>query len=49
VSKDKLQELAIEITKVFIPLDVPDTLGSINFAEKAAEVEGLLMAALEAA
>jgi hypothetical protein len=43
-----VQDLAVEITKIFIPLDtVQGTLGSINFAEKCSEVEGLLNDAIK--
>jgi hypothetical protein len=42
MTEQQREALAIEITKLFIPLDVPDTLGSINFAQKAAEVMELL-------
>jgi hypothetical protein len=44
--EQQCEDLAVEITKLFIPIDkVPDTLGSINFAEKASEVAGVLVKA----
>ena len=43
MTETQAEYLAVKITKLFIPLDVPDTLGSINFAEKAAEVAGILI------
>jgi hypothetical protein len=46
MTEDQYEELAVRITRLFIPLDVPDTLGSINFAMKTAEVMGVLEDAL---
>ena len=43
MSESQAEDIAVEITKLFIPLDLPDTLGSINFAQKAAEVAGILI------
>jgi hypothetical protein len=45
MTESQAEDLAVEITKLFIPLDIPDTLGSINFAEKASEVMGILIGA----